>query len=103
MMESKHRVLARKVGEVYDIHTSYPMDITPGDKIDIVDCDSGIVEVTIMCRNNTCAHNTIKRFEGCHGCWAYAHITADLCETVGCSDGAPVWSFIRTDNLLEEL
>ena len=102
-MESKHRVLARKVGGIYEMSTPDPMDITPGDKIDIVDLDSGRVEVTIMCMNNTCAHNTIKRFDGCHGCWAYAHITANLCDVTGCSDEAPVRSFIRVDNLLEGL
>lgn len=103
MMESKYGVLARKVGEVYDMRTPDPMDITPGDKIDIVDWDSGAVKATIMCMDNPNAHKPIMRFYGCHGCWAYAHITANLCDATGCSDAAPVWRFIRVDNLLEEL
>ena len=102
-MESRHRVLARKVGEVYDMSNTDPMDITPGDKLDIVDWDSGTVDATIMCMDNPNAHNPIERFEGCHGCWAYAHITSNLCDAIGCSDESPVWSFIRTDTMLEEL
>lgn len=102
-MESKYGVLARKVGKVYDMRTPDPMAITSGDKIDIVDLDSGIVDATIMCMDNPNVHNPITRFEGCHGCWAYDHITSNLCDATGCSDISPVWSFIRIDNLLEEL
>jgi hypothetical protein len=103
MMESKYRVLARKIEGTYEMCTYGPLDITPGDKIDIVNLGSGNVEVTIMCRDNTNAHKLIKPFEGCHGCWAYAHITSDLCDATGCSERSPKWSFIRLDNLLEEL
>lgn len=103
MMEAKYGVFARNVEGVYDMRTPDPMAISPGDKIDIVNLDSGSVEVTIMCRNNANVRKPIRRFEGCHGCWAYAHITSNLCDATGCSENSPVWSFIRVDNLLEEL